>query len=87
MRALFVVVLEPRPQRLSGLIQCLEVVKPEALLFNRSDQPLDHTILLWRMGSDELLFQAVLVHRPGVMSGGKDQPVITTQGNRIPSLA
>ena len=79
MRALFVVVLEPRPQRLSGLIQCLEVVKPEALLFNRSDQPLDHTILLWRMGSDELLFQAIAADQCREVSACKNQAVTPSE--------
>src|SRR5690554_6557405 len=63
MRALLVVVLEPRPQGLPGFIQCLEVMKPETLLFHSSDQSLNHPVLLRGVGTDELLFQTVLVHR------------------------
>src|SRR5690554_1340181 len=87
MRTLFVVVREPRPQRLPRFVQRLEVVKPEALLFYRPNQTLDHTVLLRGMGSDELLFQTILVHRAGVVPGCKHQAIVATQGNRIPSPA
>lgn len=87
MRALLVVVLEPRPQGLPGFIQCLEVMKPETLLFHSSDQSLNHPVLLRGVGTDELLFQTVLVHRPSVMPRGKYQAVVTTQRNRILSPA
>src|SRR5690625_3201756 len=62
-------------------------MKPEALLFYRSDQPLNHSVLLWGMGLDELLLQTVLVHRPSIVPRGKHQPVIATQDNWIPSPA
>src|SRR5690606_41871428 len=87
MRALLVVVLEPRPQGLPGFIQCLEVVKPETLLFHSSDQSLNHPVLLRGVGTDELLFQTVWVHRPSVMPRGKYQAVVTTQRDRILSPA
>lgn len=61
MRALFVVVPEPRSQRLPGFVRRLEVVKLEALLFNRSNQTFNHAVLLRGMGSNELLFQIVSV--------------------------
>src|SRR5690554_3361604 len=60
-------------------------MKPETLLFHSPNQSLDHAILLRGMGSYELLFQTVLVHRPSVVPGGEHQAVIATQGNRIPS--
>ena len=87
MRALLVVVLESRPQRLPGFIQCLEVMKPETVLFHRSDQSLNHPVLLRGVGTDELLFQTVLVHRPSVTPGGKYQAVVTTQRDQVLSPA
>src|SRR5690606_41935243 len=78
MRALLVVVLEPPPQGLPGFIQRLEVMKPEPLLFHSSDQSLNHPVLLRGGGTDELLCQTVLVHRPSVMPRGKYQAVVTT---------
>src|SRR5690606_15727807 len=79
MRALLVVVLEPRPQGLPGFIQCLEVMTPDTLLFHSSDQSLNHPVLLRGVGTDGLLLQTVLVHRPSVMPRGKYQTVVTTQ--------
>lgn len=45
MRTLLVAVREPSPQRLPGLIQCLDVMKPETLLFYSSDQLPEHAEL------------------------------------------
>src|SRR5690606_14510712 len=87
MRALLVVVLEPRPQGLPGFIQCLEVMTPDTLLFHSSDQSLNHPVLLRGVGTDGLLLQTVLVHRPSVMPRGKYQTVVTTQRDRILSPA
>src|SRR5690606_2181212 len=87
MRALRVVVLEPRPQGVPGSIQCLAVVNPETLLSQSPDQSLTHPVLLRGVGPDELLFQTVLVHRPSVMPRGKYQAVVTTQRDRILSPA
>src|SRR5690606_38914444 len=87
MRALLVVVLEPRPQGLPGFIQCLEVMKPETLLFHSSDQSLNHPVLLRGVGTDELLFQTVLVRRPSVMPRSRYQFVVTTLRDLIRSRA
>src|SRR5690606_16630888 len=70
-----------------GVYGALTVVKPETLLFHSSDQSLNHPVLLRGVGTDELLFQTVLVHRPSVMPRGKYQAVVTTQRDRILSPA
>src|SRR5690606_38992970 len=59
-------------------------MQPEALLFHSSNQSLNHPVLLRGMGSDELLFQTILVHRPSVVSGGKHQAVVTSRA--LPSV-
>jgi len=62
-------------------------MKPETVLFHRSDQSLNHPVLLRGVGTDELLFQTVLVHRPSVTPGGKYQAVVTTQRDQVLSPA
>ena len=47
-------------------------MQPQALLLYRSNQPLHHAILLWRMGPNELLFDTVVIYRPREAPTGKN---------------
>ena len=85
MRSLFVVILEPCSQRLSGFVQRVEVMKPETLLFDSPDQPFNHVVLLRSVGLDKLLLETVVIDRPGVMSGSEHQ-TITHPPNVKPAL-
>ena len=51
-------------------------MEPQTLLLYRSNQPLHHAVLLWRMGPDEFLFETVVIHRPRVAPTGKHQSIV-----------
>ena len=62
-------------------------MEPQALLLYRSNQPLDHAILLWRMRSDELLFETIVIYRPRVAPTGKNQSIVRSNRQVILRLA
>jgi len=60
----------------AGMLYGFEAVAVGTLLFKRSDHSLDHAVLLWAVGRDELLTQAVTTHQGRVAARGKNQPVV-----------
>ena len=54
-----------------------------ALIFQGSDEPLDHAVLLGAIRRDELLAQAVASDQGRVASVGEDQAVIYAKCNLV----
>jgi len=50
-----------------------------ALLFQSSDEPFDHAVLLWAVRGDELLLEASTAHETRVGPRGKNEPVVHTE--------
>lgn len=75
MRTAGVVELDPVADRAGSVLDAFEAVSMQALLFQRLDDTLDHTVLLWAMRGDELLAQAVAADQGGVMAAGEDQAI------------
>ena len=59
MRALVVIEANPVTNDPTGVWQALKAVPVRALDLECSDYPLDHPILLWPVGRDELLLQPI----------------------------
>ena len=59
MRAACVVELDPIPDDAGSMLDALEAVAMNALLFQRPDHTLDHAVLLRAVWRDELLAKAV----------------------------
>ena len=55
MRPLVVVELDPVANDTAGMLQSLEAVAVDALLFQRPDHPLHQAVLLRGVGRDEFL--------------------------------
>lgn len=51
-------------------------MKPEALLFDCPDQPLNHAVVVRSVGPDKRLLEPVVIDRPGVMPGSEHQAII-----------
>ena len=49
MGSMLVVPIDPSPQYLIGLVDRVEPMKPDTLLLDRPDLPLNHTILYWHV--------------------------------------
>jgi hypothetical protein len=81
MRASVVVKANPIVNNAAGVLQGLESVPVSALVFEGSYNPLDHPILFWAVGRDELL-QPISFDQGRVASAGKDQPVVRSQQER-----
>jgi len=56
MRPLVFVELNSVSNNSAGVLQGLESVTMDALLFERVDDPPNHAVLLWVVGGDELLY-------------------------------
>lgn len=54
-----VVKADPIPDDTAGVLQGLEPVAVNALIFKGSDDPLDHAVLFRAVGRDELLAQPI----------------------------
>jgi DNA replication protein DnaC len=61
-----VVEADPIPDHATGVLQGLEAVPMDALVLQRSDDSLDHAVLLGRIGRDEFLLQPVTLDQGGV---------------------
>lgn len=55
MRSPAVIKLDPVANHTAGMLQRLEAMAMDALLFQSSNQALDQAVLLWRMRRDEFL--------------------------------
>ena len=77
-----VVKADPIPDDTAGVLQGLEPVTMNALVLEGPDHPLDHAVLLWAVGRDELLAQAVAFDQGRVASACEHQTVVGSQKER-----
>ena len=59
-----------------------EVVLPDALLFEATEEAFDEAVLLRCVGGDELLAEAVVAAGGAKAAGGEDEPVVAPHGRR-----
>lgn len=64
--------MDPITDHPAGMLQCFEPLLMDALLFQISDHPLHHAVLLGAMRRDELLFQPIASDQGCEASAGKD---------------
>jgi hypothetical protein len=79
MGPLVVVEADPFGDHAAGMLQVFEAGAMLALLLERSDHPLDHPVLFWAVGRDELLLQAIALDQGRLAAAGKDQPIVRVQ--------
>ena len=60
----------------AGMLYGFEAVPMGTLFFKRPDNTLDHAILLWAMGRNELLTKAIAAHQCGIAARGKHKPIV-----------
>jgi hypothetical protein len=77
-RALVVVKANPVTNDSTGVLQTLKAVPVCALLLECPDHPLDHPVLLWAVGRDELLLQPIAFDQGCVAAAREDQTVVLT---------
>nr|WP_245965225.1 hypothetical protein [Sinirhodobacter hankyongi] len=65
MRAAVIVEADPVGDDAGRVLDAFEAVPVNALLLERSDDALDHAVLLRAMRGDELLFQAIAADQGG----------------------
>lgn len=75
-RALVVVETDPVADHATGMPQGLETVAMHTLLLERTDDTLDHAVLLRAVGRDELLLQPIALDQRRVAATGEDQTVV-----------
>lgn len=61
------------------MLDAVEALAMDALLFQCSDHALDHAILLRTVGRDELLLQPVAADQCRELAAGEDQAVVRPQ--------
>ncbi len=72
MRAPVVVEVDPVPDQATGMLQRFEPVPMHALLLERTNHPLDQTVLRGAVRRDELLAQPVALDQCGEAATGED---------------
>ena len=82
MRPAVVIKTDPIADYSAGVLQCVKPLPMDALLFQGSDHPLHHAVLLRTMRRDELLFKPIASDQGCEASAGKDQPVIGSKQKR-----
>ncbi len=73
---------DPIPDDTTGVLQGLEAVSVRALVFEGSDDPLDHPVLFRAVGRDELLLRPIAFDQGCVASACEDQPVVVSEQER-----
>jgi hypothetical protein len=71
-----VIEADPIPDDTTGVLQAFESMTVHTLVFERADDPLDHAILLWAVGRDELLLQPIVSTGLAKSPTLENQPVI-----------
>jgi len=71
-----VVEADPLSDDARGVLLSFKAMTMDALLFQSTDNALDHAVLLWAVRGDELLLEAVTAHEAREGPRGKDQPII-----------
>ena len=79
MRALVVVEADPVADGAGRVLDAVEALAMDALLFQRPDYAFDHAVLLRAVWRDELLLQAVAPDQGGVAAAGEGQVIVGPQ--------
>lgn len=79
MRPAVVVELYPVSHHASGVLLTLKTVTVDALLFQGTNDPLHHAVLLRAVRRNELLLQAVTADRRGEPTAGEDLTVVPVE--------
>lgn len=87
MRASVVVDADPVTDGAGRVLDAVEALAMDALLFQCPDHALHHAILLRAMRRYELLLQAVASDQRGVAAAGEDQAVVGPQQELVPDLS
>lgn len=87
MRAFVVVELDPVADCSGRVREAFEALPVDALFLQRSDQALHHTVLLRRMGRDELLTQAIAFDQGRVLPRREDEAVVAAKQERFIDFA
>lgn len=77
-----VIAADPIPDHATLVLQGFESVTMNALVLERSDDPLDHSVRLGAAGCDEFLLQAVAFDQDCVASTGEDQAIVRSKKER-----
>lgn len=72
MRAAVVVEGDPVADGAGRVLDAVEALAMDALLFERPDHALDHAVLLRALRRDELLFQSIAADEGGVAPTGEE---------------
>ena len=80
MGTMLVAPVDPLADRHACLDVLGEVVLPDALLFQRTEEALDHAVLLGCVGRDELLRQPVVAAGDAEAACHEDEPAIEYDG-------
>ena len=70
------------PDDTAGVLQGLEPAAVNALIFECSDDTLDHAVLFRAVGRDELLPQAIAFNKGRVAEACEDQAVVGSKQER-----
>ena len=82
MRASVIVKTYPVAYNAAGVLDILEAMPMRALFFERTDDTLNHAVLLRAVRRDELLAQPVASRQRGVAARREDQSVVRSQQER-----
>ena len=74
--------MNPTLNNSSGMTKVPEVVLPGALFLQRAEEPFDHSVLLRRVGRDELLTQPIVPACPPEAPALEDEPVVGAHDRR-----
>lgn len=75
MWAAMVVEADPVADGAGRMLDAVEALAVDALLFQRPDDAFDHAVLLRAVWRDELLLQAVAFDQGGVFPTGEDEAI------------
>ena len=82
MRPFCIVKRDPIGDSAAGVRQAFKTLSMNALLLQRTNKSLHHTVLLRTVGRDELLFEAIAFDQSGVLARGEDQSIVAAQQKR-----
>lgn len=78
-----VVEADPVSDYAGGVLEAFKAVPVDTLFLQRTDNALDHAILLWAVRGDELLAKSIASDELGVGPAGKNQPVVASKQERL----
>lgn len=76
MRSPIVVKVDPVSNVAHCVLLAFEAMPVNALILQRQDNALNHSILLRTMRCDELLFQPIAPNQARIIPAGKDQAIV-----------